>query len=162
MIRTVLAVALAVAVVGVAVPVVEEGRVRAADRAVDGELAAVERAAESLLAADETTPSAGARRTVALSLPSGSWRAADVDAFRIHGAGPGRRGSVTYRIDGGRRTVAVDAPLYTPSGPVVVGDGTVRVVLSLDDVDGRRVVVVRLAGGDDPSVYHRSRDQPGS
>jgi hypothetical protein len=149
-IRAVLAVAVATALLGVAIPALEDARSDRSARLVRGEVAAIERAADSLLAADETAPSRGARRVVDVSLPEGSWSNADVDELGIRGsAGTWRnRSTVRYRVDGGSsRSVEVDAPLYTPDGVVdVPGDGTSRVVLELVRVEGRPAVAVRVSG----------------
>jgi hypothetical protein len=149
-IRAVLAVAVATALLGVAIPALEDARSDRSVRLVRGEVAAIERAADSLLAADETAPGRGARRVVEVSLPEGSWSDADVDELGIRGSvGTSRTTStVRYRVDGGSsRTLGVDAPLYTPDGVVAVpGDGTARVVLELVRVEGRPAVAVRVSG----------------
>jgi hypothetical protein len=148
--RVVLAVVLASALLAVALPAVDGARTGNADRAVRGELLAVERGASSLVAGEETTPGAGARRSVPVTLPGASWGRVSVDSVTFHGgsaaSAPPRRGRVTYRLDGrDERTATVDAPLWTPDGPVTLrGTGRHRLVLELVRVDGRRVVVVRL------------------
>lgn len=146
MLRAVLAVALAAALVGAALPAVERGRVDAADRLVHGELRAIERGAESLLDADEVGPGAGARRSLTVELPAGSWRAAGVDYVSIRGVrrSPGQGvTTVAYRIDGRpERRVTLAVPLSVGEEPLVLGDGSHRLVLELTERDGRRVVVV--------------------
>lgn len=151
MIRAVLAVALAAALVGFALPVVDEARRDRADRLVRSEVATIERAADSLLAADETTPGAGARRVLSVSLPEASWTVAGVDYLAIHGGpdnpegGPG----ISYAVGGRTRRIAVDALLYAPDGPVrIAGGGERRVVLELVRIDGRPAIAVRSGAPD--------------
>ncbi len=149
MIRAVLAVAVATALVGVAMPAIEDARLEASDRLVRGELAAIERAGESLLAADETTPSAGSRRVVTVDLPASTWRSAGVDRLAIHGIEQGADtgvAAVTYRLDGRQRRVTLGVPLHTDDGPLVLDDGSHRLVLEMAERDGRRVVAIRRVG----------------
>jgi hypothetical protein len=156
MLRVAFAVALAVALVGAALPVIDDARRTNAAATVQGDLQTVERAAQSLLETDEHTPSAGARRSVTVRLPSRSWTNAGIEYVSIGGppdgpsAGPGR-GVVFYRVRGGEpRRLTFDVPLYAPGTPVVLrGDGEHRLVLGVERVDGQRVVTVRLA---DPAV----------
>jgi hypothetical protein len=160
-IRAVLAVALATAIVAAALPVLDDARQRRSDRSVRGEVAAVERAANALLAADETAPGPGARRVVPVSLPERSWTTAGVDEVAIEGSvgRSHRESAATYTIgDGPTRRVGIGAPLYTPDGPVVLeGNRGAELVLELVRVDGRAVVAVRRRdrgrprnGGPDP------------
>jgi hypothetical protein len=151
--RTVLAAALATALVGLAIPVVDDARVGRSDRAVRAEIAALDRAADSLVAADEVTPGPGARRTVGLSLPESSWSAAGVEFLTIRdGTEPDSHGrsTVVYRLDGGReRRVRLDAPLSPPGDELRIdGGGRHRIVLSLVRVDGTRAIRVHRERAD--------------
>lgn len=160
MIRAVLAVALAAALVALALPAIDDARERRADRQVRAEVAAIERAADSLLAADETSPGPGAKRVLSLSLPEASWTVAGVENFAVRGGAghPGRRSAVSYVVGGRSRRIAVDAPLYVPDCPVsLAGGGDRRVVLELVRVDGRPAVAVRTgrSGSDERSERRR-------
>jgi len=156
MLRVVFAAALTVVLVGVALPAIDDARRTNAAAAVQGDLQTVERAALSLLETDEDTPGAGARRSVTVRLPSRSWTSVGIEYVSVGGppgeppADPGQ-GVVVYRVRGGEpRRLALDVPLYTPDGPVVLrGDGEHRLTLGVERIDGQRVVTVRLA---DPAV----------
>jgi len=165
MLRVVFAAALAVVLVGVATPAIDDARRTNAATAVQSDLRVVERAALSLLETDEHAPGAGARRSVTVRLPTRSWTSAGLEYVSIGGppggpsAEPGR-GVVVYRVRGSEpRRLALDVPLFAPDGPVVLrGDGDHRLVLGIGQVDGGRVVTVRLA---DPAVQFRARGQDG-
>ncbi|WP_251344190.1 DUF7311 family protein [Haloplanus halophilus] len=143
MIRVVLSVLLAVALLAVAVPGVDEGRRARTATELGGVTDRVERAVRSLLAReDPTRPGVtGARRIVRYRLPSRSWVAAGA-TLRIDGD----RDRIGYRIGDRpprwRPLPGVD--LRTPSGPVVVErPGRHRLVVSLVRDDGVGVVVSR-------------------
>lgn len=155
--RVVLAVALAVAVVAVALPGIDEAAQKRTAHQIRGEVGSVANAGESLLDRDERTArgSPGARRTVSVSLPSRSLAAAGIDYVAIGGF-PGnggghstvRYGRVTYRLrDGPRRRFQVPVPLGAPGDrPVILREsGSHRLVLSLGRHDGDRVVLVERA-----------------
>jgi hypothetical protein len=148
--RVVFAVALAVVIVAAVTPAIDDARERRSAAAVVEGAATVERAAVSLLATDEHTRGAGARRGVTVRLPARSPTNAGVAYVSVGGPpdAPGevrRRGEVVYQVVGGEpRRITLDVPLYTPDGPVVLrGDGDRRLQLRVTRVDGRRVVVVR-------------------
>lgn len=166
-VRVLTAAALAVALLSAVLPAVDAAREDRADSLVRGELDRLERAARSLKTDDvggKGVP--GARRTVELSIPRASWAAAPVAYVAVGGVPVAEAGSktgtgaappasdaaeavVAYRLrDGTPRTVRVDDPrLRTPDGPVVLGPGRHRLVLSLTRVRGdgrpRTAVVVR-------------------
>lgn len=149
--RIVLAVALALAILGVALPGVEHARERRSARLVRGEAGAALDAGRSLLDRDEVVPAGvrGARRVVTVSIPQAGWDAAGVDYLALGGSpasGDPSTGLVAYRIDGHperrlRTTVPVRA---SGTDPVVLrSPGDHRLVLALRPGDGERVVVVR-------------------
>lgn len=149
MIRTVLAVVLAVALLAAAVPAVEEGRTARTATHLDRVGDRIERAARSLRAhEDPTRPDvAGARRVVRLRLPTRSWTAADASLWI-----DGSTDRIGYRIGGrpprGRTLRGLD--LRTPTGRVVLdGPGPHRLALSLVLADGVGVVVRRGQRGRD-------------
>jgi len=150
-VRVVLAVLVATALVAVSLPAVDEGRERATDRAVRGEVARMEAAAADLLATEETVPnpSNAPRRTVRISLPERSWHRAGVDGLTIRDPVDGSaRGSVAYTVAGrSRRAVTVAAPLRPAAGQLELpGGGDYRLRLRLVRVDGERRVVVDRPG----------------
>jgi hypothetical protein len=148
-IRVALAALLAVALLGVATPVIEDGRTAATDRLLRGDLSRVGSAAEALAARHDAVPPGDgpARRTVRLVVPERGWGRAS--ATVTVGAGPsGHR--LAWRVgDGSPRRVGVGVAFGVwRDGQVVadelrLGPGRYRLVLSLVRVDGRRVVAVR-------------------
>jgi hypothetical protein len=145
-IRVVLTVLLAVALVAVAVPAIDEGRESRTATRLDGVTDRLDRAVRSLRAhEDPTRPGVGAaRRIVSLRIPSESWSATGgtlyVDADRDR---------IGYRLEGNhpRWTPVQGVDLRTPAGTLVVeSPGRHRLSLSLVREDGVAVVVGR--GGD--------------
>jgi len=168
-IRTVLSVALAAALAAAAAPAVDDARTARTERLVAGELDRVAAAAEEL--AREESPARpdalGPRRTLTVSLPSGSPTAAPVASVALGGradgpaTGPpptaeaGADGVLVAAVEGGRlqvrRTgVALRAAESVADGrrvsadrrPLVLRAGTHRLVLRLVSLDGRPVVLV--------------------
>lgn len=165
MLRTVLAVVLAVALLAAAMPAVERARVASADaaarRTVAGLFDAVERLDRSSDAVPPDRP--GARRVVGLRLPErgpGSRGVAAVAVGGVPGRDHPRAGAlaeaadadvVAYRVRGERyRVIRVpgvdfrivrDCSNSPDAGPLVVEDDD-RLVLRLAAVDGERVVLV--------------------
>lgn len=145
MLRTVLAVLLAVAIVGIANPAIDDARTTRSDHLVRGELATVERTVHAL---NETEPAmpvgrAGARRVRTVEVPERSRTSAAVDRVTIGGvpdgttAGAERAGA--EQVD----TELVDAE----SGDVLSyarPNGSWKTI-RLDDVDLR---VARHQGGE--------------
>lgn len=150
MIRVLLVAALTVALAGVAFAAVDDGRVERTATRLDAAADRLSRTASLLVDRDDPTARhvPGARRVVAVDLPSRSLAAAPVDAFAVNGsdgpAGPG--GWVRYRVRGASQTrVRVPVDLRTPDGPVVVrGSGRRRLVLRLVDGDPAGVLVGRV------------------
>jgi hypothetical protein len=123
--RVVLAVLLAVALVGVAVPAVERARAERAADLAEGSLARVAERATGLAAAEEATGGGAARRTLSVSVPSGGLATGAVDYLAVGGAPncmtPEDTASgdvVVYRLAGGAVRVR-----YLPVDLRVVGDG---------------------------------------
>lgn len=165
MLRVVLAVALTATIVATVTPAVEEASKHHSAAAVTEGAATIERAGLSLLATDEHTPGAGARRSVTFRLPARTPTNAGVEYVAVGGPPDApdtvtRRGVIVYRVTGGeQRRITLDVPLYAPDGPVVLrGEGDRRLQLRVVRVDGRRVVVVRR----DPAVQVTSREKPGT
>lgn len=155
--RAVLAVALSLAILGVAVPGIDRAAERRTADGIRTEVGAVADAGESLLDRDELAPagSPGARRVVVVALPSRSWHAAGVDYVSFGGPPAERTGYesvLTGRVafglrDGPQRSYQLPVPVR-PAGdrPLVLREaGRHRLVLELGRHDGERVVVVERA-----------------
>lgn len=143
MIRLLVAVLLAVALLAASLPAIDyagEERSEALTRAAIDD---VDAAATDLARSEEAAPgTAGARRVVTVELPRPAFAAAAVRRVAIS---PTNR-SYSYRVEGRtNRTVRGTVPVYTTDGrPLELGAGRHRLVLRLVDVgDSRRVVVER-------------------
>lgn len=133
MIRAVIAVALAVALLGVSLPVVEEAGRTYSDTRVTNQLDRVESAAKALRARSAATrQGVTARRTLSLSLPERTW--AHPGLARLSVPGPGDRPAVTWRVEGGpkhsRRLLGGDVA-GPPGGLTLREGGTQKVALVL-------------------------------
>lgn len=161
MLRVVVSVVLAAALLGVAQPAVEDARETAAERAVERELVAVERAVADLRS-EAAVPygQPGARRVVVLDLPERSFGSAGVEYVAIGGlpAGDGGGNLLAYEVaDRPPNTVRIDADLrversrggvrWLADDPLVLRTGG-RHRLAFVPVrhDGQKVVVVRESG----------------
>ncbi|SDM10800.1 hypothetical protein SAMN04487949_0877 [Halogranum gelatinilyticum] len=148
MIRVVVAVAVATALLATSLPAVDSARADRTAAHLDGEMARLSAAATSLVDDDDATVSGvpGARRVLSVSVPARSWTAAGVDAIRV-GCRDGegcRRPMVGYELDNGRqRRVRLDVPLVVADGPLVLREtGRHRLTLTLTRRDGSVAVVV--------------------
>lgn len=165
MLRTVLAVLLAVAILGIANPAIDDARGTRSDHLVRGELATVERTIQAL---DETEPAmpvgrAGARRVRTVDVPERSRTSAAVARVtvggvpnRIAAADAERSDVLSYtRPNGSRKTIQLngvdlrvahyrDEQLQVESddAPLVLRPGTHRLVFRPVRIDGRRVILV--------------------
>jgi hypothetical protein len=161
-IRVALAVLLATALLGAAMPAVDDARIAATDRALGADLSRLGTAVETLAARhDAVRPEVGpARRTVRLVVPEGSWGRGRAIVTISTGPGGGR---LAWQVGGDPpRTLRVDVELRVwRDGEVVAGElrlgpGDHRLVLSLVRVDGRPTVAVRGfksdTGGNSPRV----------
>lgn len=145
MIRAVLAVALAVALLGVSLPAVEDVAIRRTNEEVRTALARFAGAAERLAATNDPAPGAGtgARTTVTVHVPEPGWGAAPAT---VHvGACPGRADlpagdRLCWRVDDGtlhRRRTGVAL-----RGDLTLGPGRHRLRLRLVGRD--RVAVAEV------------------
>lgn len=151
MIRVVLVVALATALIAAATPAIDAGRTDRTATRLSSAADRLERAASSLVERDDPTARdlRGARRTLEVHLPERSWSAVGVVHFTIGG----RRSSVvdtrdviSYRIGGGStRTVRLPVDLRVRDGPLVLREpGRHRLRFTLLR-DGGPVVLVERA-----------------
>jgi len=169
--RVVLAVALSLAILGLAFPAIEDAERRHTDRLVRGEVGEVVDEGRSLVGRDEVPPSGrpGPRRVVEVSIPERSLGVAGLE-YLSFGGSPGARwarptggkGVVAYRLeDGPERRHRVPVPL-TAAGdrPLVLREArSHRLLVRLrGDPDGRVVTVSRTGNRStvDPGVQMRS------
>ncbi|QKY21602.1 hypothetical protein B4589_014915 [Halolamina sp. CBA1230] len=139
MIRALLAVALAAALLAASFPAVESAAADRTAAGLDRDVGRLERAGASLLAADDP----GARRVVTVSIPAGSLVAVGVDTFAV-GCEPACAVRYTLQNDA-TRTRRLTLPLALPDGTVRFGTpGEHRLTLGLVDGDDGRAVTVRL------------------
>lgn len=147
MLRVVLAVLLASALIGVALPVVDSGRVAHADSQVRTELDHLETAGRNLQAESDAvrpeTDGARIRRTAVL--PGPSWGKAGIERLTIPESADD--GMVTWRVDGGTtQEMRPSPPLVAPhDGLQLRESGRHRLRLELQRRDGRQVIVVTRA-----------------
>lgn len=159
MLRVVLAALVAVALLGVAAPAVEDAREERSARLLAGELDALAAAAVDLSEREEAAPpNAAARRVRSVRVPGDGLAEAPVAYVAVGGlpdrdpAREGRGDVLAYRLVGSDprvRHVPVDLRVRGPDGTVrtdgtpLVLRGDARVTLSLVERDGGRVVLVR-------------------
>ncbi|EMA62792.1 DUF7311 family protein [Halorubrum kocurii] len=155
MIRVVLTVLVAVALLAVSMPALEDARVGTTDERLGTESDRIERAVGGLVSGSTSVadPSLAARTTVTVRAPSGV-AAARIDRLAL--VEPDRSGdesgaALRYRIDGGRdRTAAVVPDVVTATVEVVDGpvalrtSGESRLELSLVDDGGPTVRITRV------------------
>lgn len=146
MLRTVLAVLVGVALLGLALPVVDDARVGHADSQVRTELGHLETAAGHLHsesdAAAPGTPGARVQRTVVL--PAKSWGKAGTERLRI----PARANErIRWRVAGGQNQTMHTTPALVapPDGLTLRESGSHQLTLSLERRSGDVVVVVSRA-----------------
>lgn len=152
MLRLVLAVVLAGALLAATVPALEDGRATATDRRMRGELTSLRNVAHELARTnDPVAPGRrGARRVVELTLPKGV-AVAPVEYVELGGDDGS---TLAYALAGGpRREIRFDGIAVratgTASGPLVLREGgSYRLALELVRVDGGPAVVVRVLDAD--------------
>jgi hypothetical protein len=162
MLRVVVAVALATALLGAATPAVDSARIDHADARVQTELDELVTTADRLVERNDPAPPGvrGARRILTLYLPGPSWGSAGLERLSVPGPSADRpRGTVRWRVEGGRETTRwVSAPLVGPEGGLSLrGGGARRVVLELARRNDDPVVVVRrpdFKSDDGPTAAH--------
>lgn len=171
MIRVVVTVLLAVAILAASLPAVEHAAADRSEEQLGAAIDSIDAAALELAESEEAVPGTeGARRTVEVTLPGAGVAAAGVERFEINGTD--RR--YAYRVEGRDvRERRGSVPVRTLDGePLVLREsGTHELVLALVDVEGdRRVVVARLErvhdgvldGGRSPAVGRTDEDRRGS
>lgn len=131
MIRAILAVCLAVALLGVTLPAIEDASRDHSARLADAELTRLRATLTDLAATDDALPadSPGARRLVTLRMPTPDLTAAPIAYLAVGGVpdSDSRTGSDTapdrlaYRLEGGQpRTIPVPVDLRTVDGDPLV------------------------------------------
>ena len=155
MIRVVLTVLVAVALLAASMPALDDARVATTEERIETESDRVERAVGGLTAGSMSVsdPSLAARTTVTVRAPSGV-TAARVDRLAL--VGPDRSendsgAALRYRIDGGRARTAsivpgpVGATVEVADGPIALRTrGESRLELRLVDDGGPTVRIARI------------------
>lgn len=139
MIRYVIAVALATALLGLGLAALEEGAAIRGETEAEGAIATVDRAAVSLLEHDDLVP-AGTdppRRVVTLDLPTAGLTSAPVDTLVFERVDGSNVTVVRYGVDGrAEHRAVIDAPLVSANGE--------RNVIDLSDERGKQGLVLEL------------------
>lgn len=142
MIRVVLAVVLALALLATSLPAIESARADRTERILQDDIDGLDDAAMDLRRTDEHVDGPGARRVVEIELPEQGWGAAGVERVRI----PGNGTAPSYRLaERPERIVGTESKLVRPEDrePITLRDpGRHRLLLTLGERDGERVVVV--------------------
>lgn len=151
MIRYVVAILLAAALVAASMPAVESAATARGESAVESNVAEIEAAAETLLQEERLPPRGmlGPQRGVELSFPSGSPTIAPVRHLELERVDSANVTIARYRVEGGSmQTVTVDAPIIDESmgSPIELGrptgDVTYVLMLQRDPNNHDRSVVV--------------------
>lgn len=165
MLRVVIAVSIALAIVGLAYPAIDDARTVRTERAVRRELAAVVEAVTELVGDETAVPlgDRGARRAVSMRLPRPSLTSASIEYVAIGGTPDDRsvrdtaaEDVIAYKVEGGRRRLLrVDADLRIAerrdgdwhvrddSDPLVLrGGGTPELTFALAEYRGDETVLV--------------------
>lgn len=146
MIRTVLAVVLAVALLSVSLPAVEDAAAHRSAERLRADLSTLADAAEGLVAHNDALRGAGARAFVTVRVPDRGWAAAAgaVHVGRCPGiADPTGRDRLCFSVgDGPPRAVETGVDVRGTDGPLRLGGGRHRLRLRLAKRDGRPVVFV--------------------
>lgn len=145
MIRVVVTVLLAVAILAASLPAVEHAAADRSEEQLRDGIEEIDAAALELAESEEAVPGReGARRTVEVTLPADGLAAASVERFAI--SATDRR--YTYRVEGRKlRERRGSVPVHTTDGePLVLREsGTHELVLALVEIEGdRRVVIARM------------------
>jgi len=148
--RVVVAVLLAVAVLGTSLPAVDAARVEAADTHLHGELTAVRTAVADLLVRDDPASGPGARRVVTVDVPGRSWGHAETERVALGG------GVLAWRVDGGRRHT-----LRAP-GRLRVADGSAVLVLRRPGQHRLTLALARDERGPVVTVHHTFKPENGT
>lgn len=150
MIRLVLAVVLAAAILGVSLPAIDDARGDRTAARLDRTVDHFDDAALALLDNDPARDRAhAAGRTIRIHLPDRSWTAVRVESVRIDGMDTDRPAVVSYTLSG-RPPMRhrIDAPIETP-GPIVLREpGLHRLRADLLLRHGSPVVIVRRVSVD--------------
>lgn len=144
MIRAVVAVALAVALVGVSLPAIQSAGIDHSNQRIASELERVESAARTLAARSSAAPrGVTARRTLRLRLPERTWAQAGTERLSVPPPTGSRR--VSWRVTGGQRRHRrlLGGSLVGPPGGLTIREGGTHRIALLLQADGT-VVVRRL------------------
>lgn len=145
--RAVLAVVLATALLGVALPPLDDARADRATAVVADQVAEIERVGTTLVATDDPVGDSGARRLVSFRIPARHWTSAGVDRVTIRPTDADAPASVSWRVRGveSNKRVLPGLAVATDDGePLVLREaGQQQLVLALDGEPGSPVVTIR-------------------
>jgi hypothetical protein len=164
MLRVVLAVAIAAALLGTAMPVVDDARVTKAQIGVETELDRLERAAKRLVARNDIPPgdAPGARRAIVLRLPERTWGSRGLAVVRFPPLG--NQKDPSWRIgEGPLKIWRPDVTVGGATGGVALQEGgRTKLVLTLQRIDGEPVVIVSrhdfISDGAATATHARTQD----
>lgn len=145
MLRTVLAITLAAALLGAAMPVVDDARVATAGSQTVDQLESLDRAAEALADRNDPAPpgmdGSSARRHVVLDFPRRTWGSSGLERLRVPA---NSAAGISWRVESGTSTTwNSSVPITGPDGGITIREGgRVRLVLTLQRARGEVVVVV--------------------
>ena len=150
MIRYFIAVVFANALMSVALPAVGDAAALNAETQIDGELAAIEEQANSLLYNEEIPASgvSGATREVTVSFPQESSTSESTTEVVLQRDSNAPVTHVTYHVDGRvAGQYVIDAPLAatasSPNEPITIeGDTDIALQLQLEQTDSNQKIVV--------------------
>jgi len=156
-IRTVIAVALTVAILGMSLPVIENGAASRSEKQLNTIAQQFESEAVSLVEEEELPPPGvdGARRVVEADFPSGSVFSPRTEVFRIERVPDENFSVVRYRAEGGTGgEFVIPVPIENVDGdPVDLGQPTgpqqYSLVLERQEDDRDQPLVVLQRGVDD-------------
>lgn len=147
MIRTVLTVTLAVAILAAAAPAIEDAQVQRTETTLASDLQSVRAAATALTASEDAIepPAPGARRVVTVDLPRRDFSAAAVESVHIDTEG------LSYQIvEGPSDTIAFDTNAHITVHPrddheaiTLTAAGRHRLSLSLRYVNTTRTIHIK-------------------
>lgn len=165
MLRVVLAVLTATALLGIATPAVQSARIDHADARIVAELEELERAGRALSDRNDARYAdgePGARRVITVTLPERTWGRAGTEFLRLPspntslGATRGTVRRATWRVMGGavHRRRLLSGELVGPPDGLELGPGDHRLVLRLG-VEGRvRIDRLNLISGEASRPAH--------
>lgn len=150
MIRTVVAVLLTVAIIGVSVPAIERGAMTNSENTVERQVAKIDQASVSLAENEQVPPEGvrGPQRTITVTFPENSLFSVPLSTFRIERE-PANFSILHYRLEGqSQQQTTIDAPIVNSeyeNTTSISGTGRQELSLGLERHNESSVVVVSSA-----------------